>query len=119
MSWVRVPVLSVQSTSMAPKFCTELSRFTTTLRLAMATAPRARLAETIIGSISGVSPTATASAKVSADIQSPLLTPLSIKTMGTITSMKRISSLVTLFTPRSKLVSMRLWLTTLRASEPK
>lgn len=118
-SCVSVPVLSVQSTSIAPKFCTALSRLTTTLRRAIATAPRARFALTIIGSISGVRPTATASANVSALSQSPLVSPLIMNTTGTMTNMKRISSQLTLATPRSKLVSIRLWLTTLRASEPR
>ena len=104
---------------MAPKFCTEFNRLTTTLRRDMASAPLARLADTIMGSISGVRPTATASAKVSADIQSPLVRPLSRKTIGTITIMNLMSSHETLLTPRSKLVSMRLWLTTFLASEPK
>ena len=119
LSCVSVPVLSVHSTSIAPKFCTEFRRLTTTLRRAIATAPRARFALTIIGSISGVRPTATASAKVRALSQSPLVSPLIMKTTGTITNMNLISSQLTLATPRSKLVSMRLWLTTLRASEPK
>lgn len=99
--------MSVQSTSMAPRFWIALSRLTTTLRLDMATAPRARLAETTIGSISGVRPTATAMPKSSAWFQSPLVTPLMTKTMGTITSMKRISRKLTLRTPVSKLVSGR------------
>ncbi|KWV86257.1 hypothetical protein PFLmoz3_04229 [Pseudomonas fluorescens] len=107
MSWVRVPVLSVHSTSIEPKFWIALRRLTTTLRLAMAVAPLARLALTIIGSISGVRPTATARANRKASPQSPLEKPLRKNTMGTITSMKRISSQLTLFTPRSKAVCTR------------
>ncbi len=82
-------------------------RLTTTLRFAMATAPRARLVVTTIGSISGVRPTATATAKVTASAQSPLVRPLTANTSGTITSMKRISRKLTFFTPASKLVSGR------------
>src|SRR5260370_680448 len=62
LSCVSVPVLSVQSTSIAPKLWMALRRFTTTFRLAMAIAPFARLALTSIGSISGVRPTATETA---------------------------------------------------------
>ena len=57
---VRVPVLSVHSTFMAPKFWMEWRRLTMTFLWDMASAPLERHTETIIGSISGVSPTATA-----------------------------------------------------------
>ena len=73
---VSVPVLSVQSTSMAPKFWIELMRLTMTFFLDMASAPLERHTETIIGSISGVSPTATARAKKKASFQLCLLRPL-------------------------------------------
>ena len=56
LSWVSVPVLSVQSTSIAPKFWMACRCFTMVFCCAMAMAPRARLAFTIIGSISGVRP---------------------------------------------------------------
>ncbi|CEJ14073.1 hypothetical protein BN1110_04400 [bacterium YEK0313] len=95
-----------------------LSLFTTTLRRAMATAPLDRLALTIIGSISGVRPTATEMANSSASLQSPLVKPLMAKTTGTMTSMKRMSSQLTLLTPRSKLVCAR-WPTIDLASDPK
>ena len=65
-SMVSVPVLSVQRTSMAPKFWIALSRLTMTRFRAMASAPLERQTVTIIGSISGVSPTATARAKKNA-----------------------------------------------------
>src|SRR5690242_18956842 len=61
-SCVSVPVLSVHNTSMAPKFWIELSRLTMTFRRDIASAPLARLTVTIMGSISGVTPTATATA---------------------------------------------------------
>ena len=47
-----------------------------------------RHTETIIGSISGVSPTATASAKKKASFQSCFVKPLMRKTSGTMTAMK-------------------------------
>ena len=61
MTWsmVRVPVLSVQRTSMAPKFWMEFRRLTMTFLRAMAIAPLERQTEMIMGSISGVRPTAT------------------------------------------------------------
>src|SRR5690625_7873214 len=55
---VSVPVLSVQRRSMAPIFWMALSLLTITLWRLMLSAPLARLAVTITGSISGVSPTA-------------------------------------------------------------
>ncbi len=83
----------------------------------IATAPRARLAVTTIGSISGVRPTATAIAKRKASFQPPLTNPFSRKTTGTMTNMNRISTQVTRLTPLSKLVGAR-WFTTLFASDP-
>ncbi len=70
-------------------------------------APLARFAVTISGSISGVRPTATESANRNACSQSCLSRPLMMKTIGTITAMKRINSQLTLLTPRSKLVCTR------------
>ena len=52
---VSVPVLSVHSTSIAPRSWIAASRFTTTLRAAMRTAPRDSVTVMIIGSSSGVS----------------------------------------------------------------
>ena len=71
MTWsiVSVPVLSVQSTSIAPKFWMELSFLTMTFFFDIASAPLDRQTETIIGSISGVRPTATAIAKKKASFQ--------------------------------------------------
>ena len=79
-SCVSVPVLSVHSTSMAPKFWMALRRLTMTFLRDIAMAPLARLTVTIIGSISGVSPTATEIAKRKASSQSPLTRPLMKKT---------------------------------------
>ena len=87
-SCVSVPVLSVQRTSIAPKFWIEASRLTTTFLRDMAIAPFDRQTATIIGSISGVMPTATAIAKKNAPVQSALVSPLMRKTVGTMTRMK-------------------------------
>jgi hypothetical protein len=78
--------------------------FTITFWRAMAIAPRERLAVTIIGSISGVRPTATERAKKKASPQLPLLTPVITNTAGAITDMQRIRSRLTWLMPRSKLV---------------
>ena len=84
---------------MAPKFCIASSRFTMTFLRDRNTAPLASVEVTIMGSISGVRPTATARANSSASTQSPLVKPLMKNTSGAITNMKRISSQLTLFTP--------------------
>jgi hypothetical protein len=55
---------------MAPKFWIELRRLTMTFLRDIASAPMARLTVTIMGSISGVRPTATATANRSAPSQS-------------------------------------------------
>ena len=100
-SWVSVPVLSVQRVAMAPKHWIELMFLTMTCCLDMAMAPLARLAVTIIGSISGVRPTATERAKKKASPQLPFSNPLMRNTLGAITSMKRSNSPLTSFTPLS------------------
>ena len=84
----------------------------------MASAPLDRQTETIIGSISGVRPTATASAKKNASFQSCLEMPLMTKTIGTITSMKESISQTNFFTPRSNAVSA-CWPARLLAILPK
>ena len=101
---VSVPVLSVHKMSIAPRFWMECSRLMITFFLDMAIAPLERQTVTIIGSISGVSPTATARAKKKASCQFPFVMPLIRNTNGTITNMKRIISHVKLSTPLSKLV---------------
>src|SRR5215472_8557660 len=78
----------------------------------------ARLTVTIIGNISGVNPTATASANISASSQSPFVIPLMTNTLGTITTIKRIISQVKRVTPRSKLVGARCRIA-IPASSPK
>src|SRR4029453_13688339 len=84
------------------RFWIELRRFTTTFFPDIERAPRERQTETIVGSISGVSPTATATAKKNASFQSCLVSPLITKTSGTMTAMKRIMSQVNRATPWSK-----------------
>src|SRR5665213_47065 len=108
MTWsiVSVPVLSVQSTSIAPKFWIELSFLTMTFFFDIASAPLERQKETIIGSISGVRPTAMASANRKVSLpQLCLVNPLIKNTIGDITAMKQIISQVNLFTPLSNAVS--------------
>ena len=72
-SCVSVPVLSVHSTSMAPKFWIASRRLTITFWRDSTTAPLASVEVTIMGSISGVRPTATDSANKKASPQSPLV----------------------------------------------
>ena len=73
----------------------------------MAMAPFARFMVTIIGNISGVNPTATATANRKACVQSCFRNPLMRNTSGTMTRMKRIISQMKRWIPRSKLVSWR------------
>ena len=73
--------------------------------LLMETAPFARQVVTIIGSISGVSPTAMEIPNRKASSQSPFVMPFTKNTSGTITSIKRISTQETALTPLVKLVS--------------
>ncbi len=68
-------------------------------------APLERHTDTIMGSISGVSPTATARAKKNAPCQSCFVRPLIRKTTGTMTAMNRIISHVKRLIPRSNAVS--------------
>ncbi|MNP57145.1 hypothetical protein D3C76_1519450 [compost metagenome] len=74
---------------------------------------------TIIGSISGVSPTATESANSAASHQSPLVKPLMSNTIGVITNMKRINSQLTLLIPAWKALGCSSWLVTRCANWPK
>jgi len=106
-SCVRVPVLSVQRMLIAPRFWIDGSLFTMTFFFAIARAPLARFTVTIMGSISGVSPTATDKAKSSASSHFPLVIPTIRNTMLTITSIRRIISHVKERIPLSKLLSSR------------
>ena len=82
-------------------------------------APLASVVVTIIGSNSGVRPTATDSANKNASYQLPLVKPLISSTSGTMTSAKRISNQLTVFTPVSKEVGSRRVAVTLAATVPK
>ena len=73
----------------------------------IAMAPLARLTVTIIGSISGVSPTATATANSKASNQLPLLRPLIRNTSGAMIEMRPIIIQVIRIMPLSKLVRTR------------
>ena len=73
--------------------------------LLIETAPFARQVVTIIGSISGVSPTATEIPNRKASSQSPFVIPLIKNTNGTMTSINRIRTHETALTPLVKLVS--------------
>ena len=107
-SCVSVPVLSVQRMSIAPKFWIEFSRLTMTFFFDIASAPFERLTVTIIGSISGVRPTATERAKRNASFQSCLVRPtMQEDDASTMTTMNLIISQVKAAMPRSKLVCTR------------
>ena len=73
--------------------------------LLMETAPLDKQVVTIIGSISGVKPTAMEIPNKNASSQSPFVRPLIRNTSGTMTSMKRISTQDTALTPFVKFVS--------------
>ena len=77
---------------------------TMTFFLPIASAPPASDVVTIIGSISGVIPTATDIANSRACVQSPFVNPLTNSTTGTMTSMKRMSIHETAPTPFSNVV---------------
>ena len=86
---VSVPVLSMQSTSMLPKPCMALmSLMMVCLRL-MVRLPLARQAVITMGSISGISPTDTDSAKAKDSSHFPPVIPRSTNTMGISTAIKR------------------------------
>ncbi len=77
---------------------------TITLCLDIETAPFARVEVIIIGSISGVRPTAMLKENKRALAQSPLAIPLITNTIGTINSIIRTNRPLTESTPLSKLV---------------
>jgi len=89
LSFVSVPVLSIQSTSILPKPCMALiSLMMVCLRL-MLRLPLARQAVITIGSISGISPTATESANAKDSNHFPPVSLNSANTMGISTTIKR------------------------------
>ena len=87
--------------------------------LAISTDPLTRLLVTITGSISGVSPTAVAIAKINALSQSPLVKPLIKNTRGAITAVIINKIFETFLIPISKVVSLFLFLLRVRAKLPK
>src|SRR5689334_15369575 len=82
----------------------ELSRLTITRWRDISMAPRERQTETIMGSMPGVRPTATAMENLNASHQSCLVMPLMMNTSGAMTTRKRIINQVKRATPRSKAV---------------
>ena len=103
-SWVRVPVLSVQNTSISPKVWIELRRLTMVCLRDILTAPLAREDVMMTGSISGMMPTAIVMPNIRDCSQLPLVMKLAIKMMGTITAMKLISRRLMEFRFSSKLL---------------
>ena len=96
---VSVPVLSVHSTSMLPRSWIAPSRFTITCAFAMRMAPRASVTEMIIGSSSGVSPTARATANRKLSSQGRWNSKLISRTKRTRTSVKRTINMPNLWAP--------------------
>src|SRR5258708_11869699 len=93
--------------SMAPRSHIDSGLLRITRRLARLAAPRKKVAATITGSSSGVSPTATDTANNPACAHCPVIQPLTASTMGTITAMKRNRALPTDLTPASTLLGGR------------
>ena len=110
--------MSVHKISIAPKFWMEFKFFTMVFFLLIETAPFARQVVTIIGSISGVNPTAMEMANKNAETQFPFVKPLMTNTRGTIMSIKRINTQETALTPLVKFVSTDS-LATAEVIEPK
>ena len=94
--------MSVQSISICPKVWMALRRLTMVFCLDISTAPFAMVVVTMTGSISGVMPTAMVMAKMMESHRSSLVNRLIARIMGSITSMKRISSLLISSMPFSK-----------------
>ena len=84
---------------MLPNPCMALMFFTTVCFFPMAALPFARQALMTMGSISGVRPTATDSANRNAEIQFPFVKLQAIKTTGTSTAIKRMSTHAMEFAP--------------------
>ena len=87
---VSVPVLSIQSTSMLPKLCMAFRSLMVVCFLPIARLPFARQAVMTMGSISGISPTATDSANAKDSSHFPPVIPNIRNTMGTRTAINRI-----------------------------
>ena len=94
-SWVRVPVLSVQKTSISPNVWIAPRRLTIVFLRDILIAPLARDEFMMTGSISGIIPTAIVIPNMRDCSQLPFVMKFAIKITGTVTSMKRIRSLLT------------------------
>ena len=96
-SCVRVPVLSVQKTSISPNVWIAPRRLTIVFLRDMLIAPLASEEFMITGSISGMIPTAIVMPNIRDSSQPPLplVMKFAMKITGTVTSMKRIRSLLT------------------------
>ena len=90
---VSVPVLSVQSTSIEPRSWIALWRLTIICRRAMRSAPRASVTDTIIGSSSGVRPTASAIANRKDSSHGLCMKTLTSSTNSTISTVSRMISM--------------------------
>ena len=90
---VNVPVLSVHNTFIAPRSWIADRRFTITLRFAICIADRASVTVTIIGSSSGVRPTASATANISDSNIGRAKTMFTTSTNSTISIVKRMISM--------------------------
>ena len=88
---VSVPVLSVHSTSMLPRFSIAFSRRTITPRVAMTCAPLARFTARMAGSNSGLRPTARATEKSSVSIGGRPCSMCAVKTRRTSKSIAIVS----------------------------
>ena len=117
LSSVSVPVLSVHSTSIAPRFWMDGRRLTIASFFAMFLAPWDRLAVTMTGSISGARPTATASEKRIAATTSLFVTEFIRKIANTRTITNLTMRLLYSRMPRSNAVSGA-DIASLRASSP-
>ncbi len=87
---VRVPVLSVHSTSIEPRFWMAGRRFTMTCWRDMRSAPCASVTDTIIGRSSGVSPTASAIANRNDSSRGLCVAVLTSSTKSTISTVTRM-----------------------------
>ena len=102
---VNVPVLSVHSTFMAPRSWIAKRRFTITFRLDSSIADRASVTVTIIGSSSGVSPTASASANISDSSTGRWNEMFTTRTNSTINTVSRMISMPKRRMPTAKAVA--------------
>ena len=106
-SSVRVPVLSMHNTSIAPRLWIAGSRLATTPRPRSTACARISAVVVTTGSIPGTRPTAAAAANRPACTQVSRVNPVSSSTSGTAASMSRMSVQETAVTPRSNALRPR------------